>query len=266
MLTDSLVSQNANHLLKYADDTTLAGKLKTSSDSNSLNQSLLEINKWSSENSLILNRTKCVECLFRFRNSRPRQQFEASSSIDGISLSEVTDVKYLGIHFSSDCTWSLHIQSIFSKCLKLSFVIKRLVLLQVPYAILRKFVDACVLPVILYCSPVVYSGLLGKDVTVLRRAMKMISRASGLPYQTLVDVITCRHLDASTKFAKNILADPQHPLHDSLLPSVSTSSTRSSYNLIYSRTSSFRRSVIPFLARVLTDISAESNRFKQLLL
>jgi hypothetical protein len=266
LLTDSLVSHNSSHLLKYADDTTLANKLKSASDFELLNESLRAIEDWSAENSLVLNNAKCVECLFHFRSCQSRQSIQRNPSIDGMPLSEVDSVKYLGIHFSSDCTWSLQVQNIFSKCLRLSFVIKRLVKLHVPNVVLKTFVHACVLPVILYCSPVIFCGLLVKDANILRRAIKLISRASGSNYEELVNVITRRHFDACVKFSQQILSDPLHPLNEYLSPSRSFSSTRRTFNLIYSRTSAYRRSVVPFLARVLADSSKESDIFKRMLL
>ncbi len=55
---------------------------------------------------LVINKTKCVECLF-FPKVLPKYA-----------------AKYLGVHFFSYKTWSSNIDTVFTKCLKLSFCIR----------------------------------------------------------------------------------------------------------------------------------------------
>jgi hypothetical protein len=129
----------------------------------------------------------------------------------------------------------------------------------------KKFVEACVLPVLLYCSPVIFSGLLTKDFILLRRSMKVICRVSGIQYAELVEIVVSRHIDSALKFAHKILEDSEHPLHQHLSLSVSRSCTRNTFNPVFSRTSTFRRSIVPFLARLLTDASKETALFEQML-
>jgi hypothetical protein len=265
ILTDSLTSNNSNLILKYADDSVIAGQLKSADDFKEFETSIEDMCSWSRTNNLILNKAKCVECDFSLQRRATVNHPRNHSSIDGSVLSTATNVKYLGIIFSSDCTWSSHITNVFSKCLKLIFVIKRLVKLHVSYDIIRTFVNSCVLPVILYCSPVIFPGLLAKDLEVLRRAIKLISRSSGINFSALIDSISTQHFRASLQFAHRILADSNHPLFPHLSQSSSRSSSRSSFKLIYSRTSTFRRSVVPFLARLLSNENAVIEHFKSLL-
>jgi hypothetical protein len=211
-----------------------------------------------------LNKMKCMECVFHLRGNTSANDVNPPASIDGQPFRRVDTVKYLGVYFSSDGSWSVHVDNLFAKCLKLTFVIKRLTKLHVPHAILRTFVDHCILPIILYCSPVIFCGLLAKDILKIRRALKLLSRASGIEYDTLVTQVADRHLTSSTKFARSILSDDKHPLFPYLSISISNSGTRNSFNLIYCRTSSFRKSIIPFLARVLVNNANELNTFTRL--
>jgi hypothetical protein len=261
MLTDSLVSSNVNTILKYADDTVIAGRMSSNIDADPFSQSIKEISKWSNQNSLLLNKSKCNECIFHFQRTMRISQTASPSSIDGCSLECVEEVKYLGVHFSSNCTWSTHVSEIFSKCLRLSFSVKRLRSLHTPFRIIEKFVFSCIVPLILYCSPVIFPGLLKKDITQLRRAIKLISRSSGIHMSTLFGKISDLHFNACSKFAEQIMNDSTHPLFPHLFPSISFSSTRSSHKPIFSRTSTFSRSTVPFLSRLLSNKAREVENF-----
>ena len=50
-----------------------------------------------------------------------------------------------------------------------------------------------------------------------------------------------------------ILTDTSHPLHTDLSKAVSTSSTRANFKLLFSRTTSYRNSVLPYLSRLLVN-------------
>ncbi|WP_353805822.1 hypothetical protein [Acinetobacter baumannii] len=54
----------------------------------------------------------------------------------------------------------------------------------------------------------------------------------------------------------NVLNNPTHPLHPSLSKAISTSNTRAGYKLMFARTETFRKSIIPYLARLLVDRSS----------
>ncbi len=71
---------------------------------------------------------------------------------------------------------------------------------------IRKFIEACVLPLILYCSPVIFPGLLKHDFALLNRSIKLISQVSGLSFSYLINLVSERHFIST-------LSDYQHPLH-----------------------------------------------------
>jgi hypothetical protein len=262
--TASLQSANENIIIKYADDTVIAGQLKSINDSSKLQSSVSEVDHWSKENGLLLNKSKCIECVFKLR-SLPTNPVNSPVVLDGIPVKSDPSVKYLGVYFSSDCSWSNHIQEKFSKLLRLSFVLRRFTILHVPHEILTRFVDACVLPVILYCSPVIFPGLLAKDFTVLRRSVKIISRASGIVFQTLTHTIATRHIESSRKFAERILSDDSHQLFPALSSSRSLRNSRNNFTHIFARTNHYKNSTVPFLARVLTNSALEIEKFKRCL-
>ncbi len=73
---------------------------------------------WSVDHGFLINKTKCAECLFYPKNTTLQLPL---SLINGDALSREQTVKYLGVHFNSNLTWSTYIDSVFTKCLKISF-------------------------------------------------------------------------------------------------------------------------------------------------
>ncbi len=67
---------------------------------------------WSADHGLLINKTKCAECLFYPRNTSSKPPL---SLINGEELSREQTVKYIGVRFNSNLTWSTHIDSVFSK-------------------------------------------------------------------------------------------------------------------------------------------------------
>ncbi len=81
---------------------------------------------------------------------------------------------------------------------------------------IRKFAEVCVIPIILYCSPVIFSGLLKQDFALLRRSIKLICNVCGLSVSDFTNLVCERHIKASSDFAERILVDSEHPLHEEL--------------------------------------------------
>ncbi len=99
------------------------------------------------QHGLIINKTKCVECLFYFKSTSSQLPF---SFINGEALSREQTAKYLGVHFTSNMTWSTHIDTVFTKCLNLPFFIQRLSKLNVYKSLLWRLFSTCAIPLVLY--------------------------------------------------------------------------------------------------------------------
>jgi hypothetical protein len=264
MYTDSLRSSSPSVLIKYADDIALGNGMNSLPDQLRSKTELEAITTWSQNNDLFLNPVKCNCCIF---TSIRNDNFpNAPVSINDKQLEVLSHVKYLGITFSSNLTWSFHIEDLYTKCLRLSYYIRRLNSIHIPHHVIRRFVDACVIPIILYASPVVFSGLLKKDYIVIKRSIKLIARASGIHYNDLCNIIIKRHFSACSNFSQHILNDPEHPLYGTLSNARSVRNTRRNFCFIFSRTEIYRRSPLPYLARILSNKDSEYNKLSSLLL
>ncbi len=159
--TDSLSSCNSR-LLKYADDFMLCNSYSKCSDQEGLDDDLSRLATWSTDHVPIINTTKCVECLFYSTNTPAQLPF---SFLNGKALSRDLTVKYLGVHFTWNMTWSTHIDTVFTKCLKLSFSIRRLRSINVYKCLLWEIVSNPAIHLILPCSTTTFRGFQNIDFT-----------------------------------------------------------------------------------------------------
>ncbi len=115
---DSLTSWHSS-LLKNADDIVFGNSYSKCSDQDGLGDDLSRLATWSSDHGLNISKTKCVECLVYSKNTSSQLLF---SFLNREVISHEQSVKYLGVHFFSNMTLSTHIDTVFTKCLKLSFL------------------------------------------------------------------------------------------------------------------------------------------------
>ncbi len=248
--------------LKYTDDVVIGHPCKDSQGIFTINNALKCVSDWSGDKGLNLNPNKCVQCMFALRGNVVTDP-DLKANINGNTLSEVESVTYHGDTFSYNAKWTAHVEDIFRKCERLSFFVKKLRRLSTPVEFIRKFVETCVLPLILYFSPAIFPGLLKHDFALLKRSIKLFSQVSGLSFSCLTNLVCERHIRTSSDFAERILGDHQHPLHDDLSKARSRTSTRSRFKLLPSKTTAYRNSVLPVLSRLLVDRNAELDYYVQ---
>jgi len=99
--------------IQYADDTTVyrSCKYKNAAQSiKTLEDDVLKLQKWSSENSLIFNSTKLKSIAFSSKRNTHKHCFLLRS--EGKSIHQEESVKLLGVLFDQHLTWSEQVQSI----------------------------------------------------------------------------------------------------------------------------------------------------------
>ena len=83
---------------KYVDDTSLSETIGKDCQSN-LQSIINEIDRWCSENDMMLNRSKCKDLIISFTNNKPN--FDPLVIAEGC-IPQVSSAKILGLNFSSD--------------------------------------------------------------------------------------------------------------------------------------------------------------------
>ncbi|WP_204107535.1 reverse transcriptase domain-containing protein [Streptococcus dysgalactiae] len=248
-LSDLQVPSPAS-IFKYADDIALAQPVSDFTDLASYSSNLTSIHHFASQSGLTLNPTKSFECIYSLsRSPIPLNP----SSIASDPITRVTSVKYLGVTIENTLHWSTHISNTVGKVRRLSYHIRKLRQFGVPQSSVESFVYQCIFPIILYCSPVIFPGLLKKDFNLLRRGMKIINRVSFIPLDDLLKRLCSTHVENCLAFAHKILRDQTHPLHSDLVMCRSYTSTRSTYRHLSARINLYKNSIVPYLARALTN-------------
>jgi len=247
--------------IKYADDFVIGRPHSNSDDTSIFRTALTSLHSHATSADLHLNPSKTMEVFFSLSHASRQYLYTNTTNLEvnNCNVTRTTDTLYLGVTLSSDLSWSSHVISIYDKLTRLSFSIRRLRSCKVPQSAIAYFVDACVLPTILYCSPVIFPGLLKKDVTLLRRGLRLIARCGCLGYHTLVEKVISRHFAACNSLAKRVIDDNTHPLHSIIIAHKSNVGTRSAFRIASARTQTYKNSIVPYLCRLLVDETKVKN-------
>ncbi len=89
----------------------------------------------------------------------------------------------------------------------LAFVVKKRRQFFTPAGFNHKFAEACIFPIIHYCSPAIFPGLLKHDFVLLKHSIKLISHVCGLSSSYLTNLVSESRIKASSDFAARILGD-----------------------------------------------------------
>jgi hypothetical protein len=121
-----------SHLFKYADDVTILHFLRDSNE-DCLQLELDNVIAWSEDKGLRLNFSKCSVTNFVTRRNLACLPIFGPS---GESIPTVKSVKILGVTFSEDMRWNLHVDSVIRKACRRIYVIRNLK---------RSGIDSCTL-------------------------------------------------------------------------------------------------------------------------
>ncbi|VDO55917.1 unnamed protein product [Schistosoma margrebowiei] len=251
-----LPSSTENTFMNYADDLTVCVPISSFLHPIVMNEFLSRIDCWSVGNGLILNTSKCQAVNISMRHERNLNTIFRSHNACAFGdslINTVSKVNYLGVTFSSDLSWSSHVLLLSKKVFRLTYYIKRLHALGITRHLLLQLVDSFTLPIILYCSPLFFPGLLRKDFAVLRRVLKALSKMCGEYFEVIINMVVDRHLKSCKLLADVILSDTNYPLHSYLSPCISSDRKRRNYIKIHARKQKYKSSIIPYLANILCD-------------
>ena len=252
---DILRVGNPTILLKYADDLALLECCHSSADIENLSKALSEVAAWSRDQGLQLNLSKCHTMNFTSKklSTNLRCLLPITTCLNTDHLQSSDTVKYLGVHLSSNMNWTKHIEQNFTKIRKICYFIRRLKSFKVNPHIVQNFVESSVLPILLYCSPVIFSNLLKKDLHIIARSIKLIAKSARLDKYMVADRVIEKHFNSCKKLFDRVMNDSTHPLHKKFMTIVSSGRTRRNFRHLKARTNMYLNSPIPYIARILTD-------------
>ena len=133
------------------------------------NAKINAINSWVEDNHLQFNISKCKHMLISHK--RHTITSPAPLTIASHQLEEVECFKYLGLLFTSDLSWTQHIESICAKARRLlGLLYRRFYQQSQPETLLRLYISL-VRPHLEYASPV-WSPYTIKDIMLLENIQK----------------------------------------------------------------------------------------------
>lgn len=151
---DCVPHYNTNHIVKFADDTTVVGLITGNDEANYRNE-VNELVQWCGDNDLFLNVDKTKEIVVDFRRNR---QQHLPLTINTATVERVRNIKFLGIHISEDLTWTNNTVSVAKKAQKRLYFIRKLRRAQVPPTIMHSFYRGTIESIPTGCIAVWYGG------------------------------------------------------------------------------------------------------------
>ncbi|KAI4896082.1 hypothetical protein NFI96_027212 [Prochilodus magdalenae] len=132
---DCAAMHSSNHIIKFADDTTVVG-LINKNDESAYREEVQRLTDWCRTNNLSLNVDKTKEMVVDFRRTR---RDHSPLHIDGSTVEIVKSTKFLGVHLAEDLTWSLNTSTITKKAQQRLYFLRRLRKAHLPPPILTTF-------------------------------------------------------------------------------------------------------------------------------
>ena len=119
---DCVAKYQANAIYKFADDTTIVGRI-TNSDESEYRREVQNLEEWCKANNLSLNAGKTKELIVDFRKTRGEH---SPIFIDGTEVERVKSIKFLRVTIADDLSWSLRADAVVKKAQQRLFFLRQL--------------------------------------------------------------------------------------------------------------------------------------------
>ena len=173
---------------------------------------LNSIESWSSNNNLLLNRSKSHEIIFYQPHSKFAHKLHSPPCIANIK--RVESLKCLGVTLQSNLSFDNHVSQIINSCASNLYAIKLLHSKGLNSKLIKRIFGATVLSKLLYASQFWwgFASATSKEriESFLKKSTKCNFYANELPFSKLIN-------DADTKLFADVTSNTQHILYP-LLP------------------------------------------------
>lgn len=239
---DCTATYSNNHIVKFADDTTLVG-LITKGDKTQYRLEVDHLTTWCRDNNLLLNVSKTKEIVVDFRRGHTQH---LALTIDGAVVERVSSTKFLGVHISEDLSWTTNTASLAKRAQRRLYFLRKLRRASAPPAIMTTFYRGTIESILSSCIAVWGGSCTEYNRKALQRIVNTAGRIIGASLPSLKDIYTT-HL---TRKATTIVSDASHPAHNlfDLLPSGKR------YRSLCSRTTRLTNSFIHQAVRMLNSL------------
>ena len=157
-----------NSLIKFADDTKIWGKVNNSEDSKSLQADLNTLQKWSEQNEMPFNVSKCKVLHIGKKNHK------FNYSINGTTLMNTDEEKDLGVTFNENFSPTINCKKVCKSAERVTGLIKRNIKNRSMEGMLILY-KTLVRPILDYCSQV-WKPFLKRDIKLVERVQKRFTK------------------------------------------------------------------------------------------
>lgn len=215
---DCVSTQDSSLVIKYADDTTILGLIK-GGDETGYRELANDIMVYGEENDLFLNVDKTRELVIDFRKKSPPLQ---PLTIKGTVVERANSHKFLGLHLTSNLSWTTNTVSTVKKAQKRLYFIRLLKKAGLGMCPLTHAYRGLIETVLTYGITVWFGNATRAEKKSLQRVIKTAERIIGTNLTPMTELYTER----CKKKVKSILGDIHHPAHSLLKPRHKTYSLR----------------------------------------
>ncbi|KAK3574123.1 hypothetical protein QTP86_003471 [Hemibagrus guttatus] len=195
----------SNHIIKFADDTTVLG-LISKNDESAYREEVQQLTAWCKANNLSLNVDKTKEMVVDFRRA---QRDHPPLYIHGSSVEIVKSTKFLGVHLAENFIWSLNTSSISQKAQHRLYFLWRLRKAHLPPPILTVFYRGTIESILSSCITAWFWNWTVSDRKTLQRIVRTAEKIIGVSLPSITDVYTT----CCIRKVNSIVDDHTHPLH-----------------------------------------------------
>jgi hypothetical protein len=170
--------------LLFADDLKIFHDIKSTDDCISLQDNLNRLHDWCDRNMLHLNTNKCQ--VIRFRKTRSPILF--NYNFNGTSIKSVNSLRDLGVTFSEDLSFNLHIEEVLGKAMRILGFVLRLSSDLRSLTSFRLLYVSLVRPLLEYNTTVwspYYSNSANSLEKVQRKFLRFINYKKGIPIEDI---------------------------------------------------------------------------------
>ncbi|KAK3533991.1 hypothetical protein QTP86_000500 [Hemibagrus guttatus] len=196
---------SSNHIVKFADDTTVVGLISKNNES-VYREEVQRLTAWYKANNLSLNVDKTKEMVVDFRRA---QSDHSPLFIDESPVEIIKSTKFLGVHLVENLTWSLNTTSISKKAQQCLYFLRRLRKAHLPPPILTMFYRGTIKSVLSSCITAWFGNCTISDCKTLQWIVRTAEKIIGLSLPFMTDIYTTRCI----RKANSIVDNPTHPSH-----------------------------------------------------
>lgn len=242
MTHDCCARYNTNHIIKFADDTTVVGLISNDDDS-SYREEVHHLINWCDTNNLHLNVNKTKEITVDFRKiHKPHTPL----TINGSAVESVKSTKFLGVHITDDLTWTTNTTALVKKAQQRLHFLRRMRRASLSPSALTIFYRGAIESILTSSLSVWYGSCHIADQKALQRVVRTAEKITRSALPPIQDLYPSR----CQRRAINIIKDPTHPSHTlfTLLPSGKR------YSSMRCRTTRLSNSFFPQAIRLLNSL------------